>query len=259
MRARELRSGALFSHVSCEARIPNDDALRPIRKIVDGAPGALPPELAKPLTRWQKPTPVPEVSAPSRRTDAARPPVGVLLYLVSVGLVAAAITAVCFGIGLFLLAPPARETITDSERYLARAHGNAPDAGRAAVMAGELPAETASVSEPASSSAVSPPAPTPLPSSPRSVVFLGGAKGHPARYGRGAHARTASQHPRPRSARSAPTLTPPPSAVAQTLTPPQTISFGQLLTQLTGKPVDHAPTPPQPEPADPLAQRVWNK
>jgi hypothetical protein len=53
MRGRELRRGALFSYVSCEARIPKDDASRSIPRIVDGAPGALPPELAKLLTSWQ--------------------------------------------------------------------------------------------------------------------------------------------------------------------------------------------------------------
>ena len=72
---------------------------------------------------------VPEVSAPSRRTDAARPLVGILLYLVSVGFVGAAIIGICFGIGFFLLASPAG----DFNRNPPRVYGDAPDSGREAM------------------------------------------------------------------------------------------------------------------------------
>ena len=162
-------------------------------------------------TRGRKLTLEPEVSAPSRRTDAARPPVGIPLYLVSVGFVAAAIIGVCFGVGFFLLASPATETIADFDRNPSNVYANASDAGREAVFpparpSGEPPAETASVTEPRSSSAASAASPMPLASPPpfaaEDDVLPAGAKGRPARYGRSAHTRTASQHSRPRSARS---------------------------------------------------------
>jgi hypothetical protein len=164
-------------------------------------------------TRGRKLTLEPEVSAPSRRTDAdaARSPVGILLYLVSIGFVAAAIIGVCFGVGFFLLASPAAETIADFDRNPPNVYANASDARRETVFlparpSGEPPAETASVTEPGSSSAASPASPMPLASPPpfaaEDDVFSAGAKGRPARYGRSAHARTASQHSRPRSARS---------------------------------------------------------
>jgi hypothetical protein len=153
----------------------------------------------------------PEVSAPSRRTDAARPPVGIPLYLVSIGFVAAAIIGVCFGVGLFLLASPATETIADFDRNPPNVYADASGAGREAVFpparpSGEPPAETASVIEPGSSSAASPassmPSASPPPFAAEDDIFPAGAKGRPARYRRSAHARTASQHLRPRSARS---------------------------------------------------------
>jgi hypothetical protein len=46
----------------------------------------------------------PPTSAPSRQVAAARPAVGILLYLVFIGLVATVIIVVCFGSGFFLLA-----------------------------------------------------------------------------------------------------------------------------------------------------------
>ena len=52
--------------------------------------------------------------APSRRNMAAGLPVGILLYLVSVGLVAIATIGVFFGIAFFLLAQPKEELITGS-------------------------------------------------------------------------------------------------------------------------------------------------
>jgi hypothetical protein len=52
--------------------------------------------------------------APSRRNMAAGLQVGILLYLVSVGLVAIATIGVFFGIAFFLLAQPKEELITGS-------------------------------------------------------------------------------------------------------------------------------------------------
>src|SRR5215471_11563188 len=57
-----------------------------------------------------------EVSTPSCRTNAAGRSVGILLFPVSVGLIAVAITGVFFGIGFWLLASPVRQTISDSGR-----------------------------------------------------------------------------------------------------------------------------------------------
>ena len=128
---------------------------------------------------------------------------------------------------------------------------------------GDPPAKTASVSEPASRPAVSSASLTPLASPPPFApdAVLPGAKGQPALDGRSARPRTTSQHSRPRSARSGPKLIPQQSRFAQTLTPPQTSSFGQLLAQLTGEsePIGQALTPPRVEQPDPFAQRVWNK
>jgi hypothetical protein len=98
------------------------------------------PGNATPLTnRGRKPAVVPEVSAPSRRTDAAGPPVGILLYLASVGLIAAAIIGVFFGTGFWLLASPASETITDSGGDPSRSNGDALKAGDAALGETEAP------------------------------------------------------------------------------------------------------------------------
>jgi hypothetical protein len=44
MRGWDAKSDALFSYVSCEARVPKDHPLRSIRPIVDGALAALSPE-----------------------------------------------------------------------------------------------------------------------------------------------------------------------------------------------------------------------
>jgi hypothetical protein len=202
-----------------------------------------------------------EVSTPSRRTDAARPPVGILLYLASVGLIAAAIIAVFFGAGFWLLASPASETITDSGRDPSAVNGDALKAGDAAVLRpagetetphsaavnlipgsplgqgpeaaeaalpqqnnvmqelspaspnGEPPLETASAPQPVSSATVPPAYPMPL-ARPAAVASADGAlsagdRGPTARHGRSAHAPTVSRHSHPRSARGAPTLTPP--------------------------------------------------
>ena len=47
MRGGDLRTDGLFSYVSCEARVPGDHPLRPIRAIVDDALERLSPEFAK--------------------------------------------------------------------------------------------------------------------------------------------------------------------------------------------------------------------
>jgi hypothetical protein len=199
---------------------------------------------------------VPEVSSPRRRTNAAGPPVGILLYLASVGLIAAAIIGICFGTGFWLLASPGSEPITASGRDPSRPNGDALKAsdallrlagatetprsaavnliagsplgqGSAAADAappqennvmqelsaappnGEPPVETASVPQSVSSAAVPPAYLMPLASPPAvKSVPSAGTKGPSARD-HGAHARTASRHPHPRSDRSAPTLTPP--------------------------------------------------
>jgi hypothetical protein len=259
----------------------------------------------------RNPALAPEVSTPSRRIDAAGRPVGILLFPVSVGLIAAAIIGVFFGIGFWLLASPARKTIGDSGRDPSRLNDNALKASGAAVVefagemeilpsaaakshsglaldqgpaaadvappqqnnvtqelspappSGEPPVETTSVRQSVSSAAVSPAYLMPLPSSPAVAAPDGalsaGTKAPSAHDGRSAHARTVSRHSRPHSARGAPTLTPPRSLLAQTITPPQTSSSGQTRTRGQTEPADQALTPPRVDQPDPFAQRVWNK
>jgi len=64
----------------------------------------------------------PEASPQMRHTAAAGRPVGNLLYLVFVGLVASATIGVFFGIGFFLLVQPSREVIVE-ELVQAILHG----------------------------------------------------------------------------------------------------------------------------------------
>src|SRR6516162_7227606 len=56
MRGWDTRSDALFSYVSCEARVPKDYPLRPIRRIVDEALAALSPEFEKLYARFGRPS-----------------------------------------------------------------------------------------------------------------------------------------------------------------------------------------------------------
>src|SRR5438874_5670284 len=56
MRGWDARSDALFSYVSCEARVPKDHPLRPIRQIVDEALGALSPEFENHSPRFGRPS-----------------------------------------------------------------------------------------------------------------------------------------------------------------------------------------------------------
>src|SRR5436309_449537 len=60
MRGWDARSDALFSYVSCEARVPKDHPLRPIRQIVDEALGALSPEFEQLYARFGRPSIPPE-------------------------------------------------------------------------------------------------------------------------------------------------------------------------------------------------------
>src|SRR6201988_4956927 len=60
MRGGDLRSEALFSYLSCEARVPLDHPLRPIQKIVDEALGALTGEFEKLYAKLGRPSIPPE-------------------------------------------------------------------------------------------------------------------------------------------------------------------------------------------------------
>jgi transposase len=60
MRGWDERSDALFSYVSCEARVPKDHPLRPIQRIVDEALAALSPEFEKLYARFGRPSIPPE-------------------------------------------------------------------------------------------------------------------------------------------------------------------------------------------------------
>jgi len=60
MRGGDVKSEALFSYVSCEARVPLDHPLRPIRKIVDEALGALSAEFEKLYAKFGRPSIPPE-------------------------------------------------------------------------------------------------------------------------------------------------------------------------------------------------------
>src|SRR5467141_448396 len=60
MRGGDVRSEALFSYLSCEARVPLDHPLRPIQKIVDEALGALTGEFDKLYAKFGRPSVPPE-------------------------------------------------------------------------------------------------------------------------------------------------------------------------------------------------------
>ena len=60
MRGGDARSEALFSYVSCEARVPLDHPLRAIQKIVDAALGALSGEFEKLYAKFGRPSIAPE-------------------------------------------------------------------------------------------------------------------------------------------------------------------------------------------------------
>jgi transposase len=60
MRGEDRESGALFSYVSCEARVPADHPLRPIRAIVDEALEVLSPEFERLYSKIGRPSIPPE-------------------------------------------------------------------------------------------------------------------------------------------------------------------------------------------------------
>ena len=60
MRGEDRESGALFSYVSCEARVPADHPLRPIRAIVDAALEVLSPEFEGLYSKVGRPSIPPE-------------------------------------------------------------------------------------------------------------------------------------------------------------------------------------------------------
>ncbi len=60
MRGWDVKSEAQFSYVNCEARVPKDHPLRPIRRIVDEALGALSPEFEQLYAIFGRPSIPPE-------------------------------------------------------------------------------------------------------------------------------------------------------------------------------------------------------
>ena len=60
MRGEDGESGALFSYVSCEARVPADHPLRPIRAIVDEALEVLSPAFERLYSKTGRPSIPPE-------------------------------------------------------------------------------------------------------------------------------------------------------------------------------------------------------
>ena len=60
MRGWDVKSEALFSYVNCEARVPKDHPLRPIRRIVDEALGALSPAFEQLYAKFGRPSIPPE-------------------------------------------------------------------------------------------------------------------------------------------------------------------------------------------------------
>src|SRR4029077_4737676 len=91
----------------------------------------------------------PGASPPTRHMAAAGRPVGNLLYLVLVGVVASATIGVFFGIGFFLLVQPSREVIAN---LVARDGGIETDPLRSTAfpsqISDELPAERPAVVAP---------------------------------------------------------------------------------------------------------------
>ena len=60
MRGWDAKSDTLFSYVSCEARVPKDHPLRPIRHIVDEALTALSPDFERLYAKFGRPSIPPE-------------------------------------------------------------------------------------------------------------------------------------------------------------------------------------------------------
>ena len=274
-----------------EPRLLPRDVVQPVgpSPVADGTSDALKNEK---LTVPASPTAPRSSIAPAA---AACIPVGTLLFLGLVGLIAVAISA-SFGAGFFLLAAPANEAIAASGRNPPHPPQGDLAPGPTALEAGSPPvAEIAAnrdlfpsgdvaqmppntVKEPllpappgAASLALTVPtgqasssAPLPTNAAPGNAT----SKGDPVAdsgsassgYDRPAHARIAARHVHSRSAgdsRSAPS----PSRFPRSLTPSQAeraASFGQLLTHLTGKTRTSAETltPPAAGTATPFAERA---
>ena len=77
---------------------------------------------------------IPEASSPGRCSDDTSLPAGMLLYLASVALVAAAIIGSFFGPGFFLLPSTENKVITDFDHNPPRVHGGTLEADREAVL-----------------------------------------------------------------------------------------------------------------------------
>lgn len=72
MRGEDVQTAALFSHVSCEARVPSDHPLRLIRAVVDEALGALSAEFERLCARVGRPSiPPPQTDRRGARLDQA--------------------------------------------------------------------------------------------------------------------------------------------------------------------------------------------
>jgi hypothetical protein len=114
----------------CSSLSPDEVALRLRNERVEHDFG--PPSEPRPMI--QRGNKIPEASSPSRCSDEASLPVGMLLYLASVAVVAAAIIGSFFGSGFFLLRSTASEVITDFDHDRPRLYGGTPEADREAVL-----------------------------------------------------------------------------------------------------------------------------
>ena len=237
----------------------------------------------------RKPAVVAE-STPSRRTNPAARTVGILLFPVSVGLIAAAIIGVFLGIGFWMLESPAREPITASDRGPWRPNGDGPKVGKAVLGETETP-HSAAVNvipdapfgqRPAAGEAASSqqnyvmqelsPAPTngeppmetasvaqPVISAAVSPAYLMTLPSSPAVAAPDGALSAGTKGPSARDGRSAHARTVSRHSHPHSATLPQTSSSGQTSTRGQTKPADQALTPPRADQPDPFASRVWNK
>jgi len=236
------------------------------------------------------PREAPPTSAPSRRAPAEGPHIGSVVYLLLVGLVAAATIGIFFGIAFFLLAQP-KDKIFIGAGPVSPGVEEAVSTAKGTTRAGDATAtiiasaQTAPTPGPVSGWP-SPAAPPQVGPSPAAAEAAGppGESTHRVSGGRRSGAQSAA-----RRGRSAHHYRQPAreelaaqaekqrilsaamdrahhenfSDPFQSLTPPQARqrnSFDQLLTQLIGqtKP-GQSLTPPRAEQPDPFAQGVWNK
>jgi len=119
-------SSELYSSLS-----PDEVALRLQNERVEHDFG--PPSEPRPMI--QRGNKIPEASSPSRCSDEASLPVGMLLYLASVAVVAAAIIGSFFGSGFYLLPSTASEMITGFDHHPRRVYRGTPESDREAVLA----------------------------------------------------------------------------------------------------------------------------